>query len=145
MNYKYKIEDSEIILSEEEHKAVTENVKRGVSLTYLRGGKEAINSNFIRWIKPTDQPSELEHRPEEKRLEIAAPKEDKKPELVPFKELIKSRHFDSYTRNGWTHHDNCICKSWESVNNSSLTTYVEPTILKDKINKKEVLNEWLNK
>ena len=65
--------------------------------------------------------------------------------------IYRKNHFDVYAKRHWLHGSNCICKIWEEINakesvdNSSLTTYVEPTILKDKINKKEVLNEWLNK
>ena len=64
MNYKYKIEENEIVLSLEEHKIVSEEIANGKSIVFLRDGKMALNINFIRWIKETDSmtDSEIEKR-----------------------------------------------------------------------------------
>lgn len=66
MNYKYKIEDKEIVVSEDEHKIISKDMQAGKSIIFLRAGKLALNSNFIRWIKDTDEMTEQQ---EEQRLD----------------------------------------------------------------------------
>ena len=70
MNYRYKIDDADIVLSSEENDNVKERIKAGASIVYLRGDELAINVNFIRYIKPTDKLTDPQEAEKSKRLQL---------------------------------------------------------------------------
>lgn len=59
-NYRYRVDNADIILSKEEDEEVKAAIKKGGSIVYLRNDALAINVNFIRYRRETDAPTERE-------------------------------------------------------------------------------------
>ena len=70
MNYRYRVDDADIVLSPEENDKVKAAIKAGGSLVYLRGDSLAINANFIRYIKETDHLTLPQEEERDARLRI---------------------------------------------------------------------------
>lgn len=71
MNFKYKVEEREIVLTPEEHQKVQEATSTGKTLIFLRNGTLALNISFIRWIKETDEMTEAQQKERDEVLKIA--------------------------------------------------------------------------
>ena len=104
MNYRYRVDDADIILSPEEDGIVKDSVKSGKSIVYLRNGALMINMSFVRYIKETEKPTELQEQKIEDSLKITTPDEKEHRERIS--SFIKTNHNEYYERLGWTH-DNC--------------------------------------
>ena len=72
MNYNYRVDDANVILSPEENEKVKEAIKAGGSMIYLRGDTLAINANFIRYIKETDNLTIPQEEERSKRLMLTS-------------------------------------------------------------------------
>ena len=69
-NWRYRIDDRDFILSSEEHKKIQEAISGGKSLIYLREGTLIINTSFIRYVKDTDSPTEIEEKKHEELMKL---------------------------------------------------------------------------
>ena len=102
MNYRYRVDDIDIILSPEEHEVVKLDFNKGLSPVFLRGGKLALNKNFVRYVVETEN---LTLEQEEKRnnvlklpIESESAVDDKKEEARSY---LERTHDEFYKRMGW--------------------------------------------
>jgi hypothetical protein len=72
-NYKYRVDGEDIIVSPKENDRIKAEIKAGRSMVYLRNDELAINVNFIRYIKETEQATDVEEKMSEERLKLNAP------------------------------------------------------------------------
>ncbi len=118
MNYRYKIDDLVVVLSEEEDGFVTGEIKKGASVVYLRGDKFAINVNFIRYRKET---SELTPEQEERRYEQRSLPAETETAAASRRrsvgEMLRATHEEMYARMGWEHGPDCVCKRPDFIKN----------------------------
>ncbi len=116
-NYRYRIDGEDIILTEPENDIVKAGIKAGASVIYLRDDNLAINVNFIRLIKKTDQTTESQDlfRYETKKLE--APEDRKRG--TSESEFDRLAFCQFRTRHGWEHSDYCIRHSDETIPEAS--------------------------
>lgn len=70
MNYNYKIDNDETIVSEEEHKKVLESVKNGKTLVVLRNGDLIINFSFVKKVIKTDKATIAQQEANEEYLAL---------------------------------------------------------------------------
>lgn len=82
MNYKYKIEEKEIVFSPEEHATITKAIEKGQTIIFLRDRGIAINTSFIRWVHNTEEMTAVE---EKRKMEHLA--------LPPDERVSKKRNF----------------------------------------------------
>ena len=73
MNYRYRVDDADIIVSEEENEHIKQDIKNGKAVVYLRDDTLAINVNFIRYIKETEQITEEQEKRNDEQLKLGAP------------------------------------------------------------------------
>ena len=73
MNYRYRVDDADIIVSGEENEHIKNDIKSGKSVVYLRDDTLAINVNFIRYIKETDHLTDEQERQKDEALKLGAP------------------------------------------------------------------------
>lgn len=69
-NYNYLIDNSETIVSEEEHQKVLESVKAGKTLVVLRNGNLIINFSFVKKVIETDKMTVNEEKAREEHLKL---------------------------------------------------------------------------
>ena len=116
--------DTDIILSEEEHKQVLGDVSQGKTLVILRGGKLIVNFAQLKYSKETEQPTKIQEEEKEKRLQLASQGADVKlllgdkvPESVTQKSsYIAQTHKAFFARMKWPHAKTCdgkICATFK--------------------------------
>lgn len=86
MNYRYRVDGTDIVVSPEENDRIKEEIKNGKSIVYLRNDGLAINVNFIRYIKETDQLTDEQEKVRDESLKLESPKW-----IPPTKEDIERR------------------------------------------------------
>lgn len=74
-NFRYRVDDADIILSPEEHLKVKDAIERGTMVIGLRNWTLSINVNFIRYIKETSQLTEEQERLRREALALPSPEE----------------------------------------------------------------------
>lgn len=126
-NYRYRIDDQDVILSSVEHEAIQEQIKLGARMIHLRGGILGINPMFVRYFKTTDSLTEpqVEERAKNLRLKAAEDEVAIDPSLLlgpskfPISEevprvgmkpggFVAFNHDSFYKRQGWKH-ESCGC------------------------------------
>ncbi len=85
MNYKYKTIDKAIIVSEEEHKAITKQHAEKKQIIYLRGGKLMLNMAFVGYINETEDLTDREIEKREEYLKL--PPEERSQQTFTKKEF----------------------------------------------------------
>lgn len=70
-NYNYKVEEKEIILSQEEHDIIKANIAKGKTIIYLRDNGLIINTSFIRHAVKTDKLTEVQEDKKNDVLKLA--------------------------------------------------------------------------
>lgn len=70
MNFRYRVDDADIILSAEEHEIVKADFMAGKSPVFLRGGRVALNKSFVRYVKETESPTEEQEKKREEYLAL---------------------------------------------------------------------------
>jgi len=110
MNHRYKVEDREFILTEEEHQKVVNAVMKGGGMVLLRNGNLMINTAFIRRSSPTNDSTDYQAELQQKQLILESKKYD---DLVkaPRGKFVSEKHMEYYAKMGWPHREGCICKS----------------------------------
>jgi hypothetical protein len=73
MNYRYKVDGEDIIVSQDENDRIKDEIKSGKSVVYLRNDELAINVNFIRLIRETEQLTDEQEKQNDERLKLRAP------------------------------------------------------------------------
>ena len=73
-NFRYRVDNEDIIVSPEENEIIKSRIKAGASMVYLRGNTLAINVNFIRYIQETDQATAEEEAKRESILKLEGEK-----------------------------------------------------------------------
>lgn len=103
MNYRYKIDNEEVVLSQEEHAAVQEQLRKGNAIVILRSGTLAINTAFVRLFKETHALTEVQQANRDKYAALSAgtPRTDQI--AVGF----RRSHADFYKKMSWEHSENC--------------------------------------
>lgn len=94
-NFRYRVDDKDIILSEEEHQKFT--ASGGKQIVFLRDGTLAINPPFVRYVVETEQPTDLQIIEREKTLRIDSPPQAPNNVQKKFQETKK----DFYNEMGW--------------------------------------------
>jgi len=69
-NYKYKLIDQEIIVTEQEHQAILKKMQEGQNIIVLRKGELVINTNMLGYAKKTDKLTSLQEKENHKRLAV---------------------------------------------------------------------------
>jgi len=73
MNYRYRIDGEDVIVSAEEHAKILDGIKNKINLIVLRGGKLGINPVFIRKMTETDTLTNEQEEARKKTLQLNAP------------------------------------------------------------------------
>jgi len=107
MNKRYKVDDKDFVLSEEEHNKVQSLILQGKSVISLRGGKMLINANFIRYIVETDHLTDEQEKENENRLRLKDAQENAR----GFKRgnFEEKTHHPFFLKMGWEHNQGCAC------------------------------------
>jgi len=74
MNYRYRVDNEDVIVSQEENEIIKSAIKAGGSVIYLRDDTLAINASFIRYIKETEQPTDEQERKRDDVLKLEGKK-----------------------------------------------------------------------
>jgi hypothetical protein len=72
MNYRYRIDGEDVIVSGEEHAKILEGAKNKVNLVILRGGKLGISPAFIRKMTETETLTDEQEESRRKTLRLEA-------------------------------------------------------------------------
>jgi hypothetical protein len=72
-NYKYRVDNEDIIVNPEENEIIKNKIKSGASVVYLRDDTLALNVNFIRYIKETNEPTIAQQEEIDGGLKLGAP------------------------------------------------------------------------
>ncbi len=113
MNWKYRVDDEDLILSEEENRQVLELQERGEKgIVILRNGDLRLNLSFIRYVKPTENLTGMQENEKLSFLPLAKRSmetyQERRSKLQGF---IRVSHDDFYNRMGWEHFPTCACKN----------------------------------
>lgn len=104
MNYRYRVDAQDIILSKEEHKKFTST--GGKQIVFLRNGELAINPIFVRYIKETEQLTIDQEKNRYENLQLPEGQANKSGG-----EYLKNTHIAFYQEMGWEHDSpDCECK-----------------------------------
>ncbi len=118
MNFKYRVDNADIILSPQENEKVKADIKAGKTMSYLRDDKLAINVNFIRFIKETGEMTPFQEENQYKRIPATQMFELKGTAEKPV------GHMEYYAKKGWEHKPDCAgCRLAEMK--KSFTSQVE--------------------
>ena len=106
-NFRYKVDDTDIILSNEEHERVNKAFEDGRSPVFLRGGKLALNKSFVRYVKETEQLTTLQEEENQKRLQLPLETDsglkERRTEIQSYFTRTKT---EFYKKMGWPHPKN---------------------------------------
>lgn len=106
MNYKYKTIDKEIIVSEKEHKKITEIQNSGKQVIYLRNGSLMINMAFVGYIKETEDATDEQITQQEEYLRLSPEKRSQTFTQKEFKPIIENTNWQKIGDNEkW---NNCV-------------------------------------
>jgi hypothetical protein len=72
-NFKYRVDNEDIIVNPEENEIIKNKIKSGASVVYLRDDTLALNVNFIRYIKETNEPTIAQQDETDNGLKLNAP------------------------------------------------------------------------
>ena len=112
MNYRYRIDNADIILSPEEDTRVKTELKKGSSIIYLRGDALAINVNFIRYVKKTHELTEEQEANRHKHIALPERSENENAiARLAGQKFMRLTHNEFYASMGWEHKNDCICKT----------------------------------
>ena len=107
-NWKYRIDNNDIILSDAEHEKIKQGIKDKLPIIELREGSLAVNPSFIRFYSRTDKNTEPEEKERLKKFSQSSAG------LRPVGEWLANHHNDFYERMGWEHAENCSCRKGEA-------------------------------
>jgi Helix-turn-helix domain len=115
-NQRYRIDDTDIILSADEHEKVQQAIAKsqdGKAVLILRDGALTINTMFIRYAKETDQPTQVQ----ENRMQLEAVKQEQQRPNYSGGGMLKG-HNDYYASIGKEHGPDCLCVDMGKINKS---------------------------
>lgn len=117
MNYRYRVDNADIIVSPEEDQKIKNDIKAGKSICFLRNDMLAINVNFIRYIKETDSlTEEQEHNREEVKKLPEQTEKTYQEKRASGQGFLRITHEEFYARMKWEHKPDCVCKIKQAAN-----------------------------
>lgn len=108
-NHRYRVEDKDFIVSEEEHQKIKSLMSQGKSIISLQSGN-MVNLSYFKYETETDLPvdgneSLLALKGKSNILEGIGDRRD----------FDLESHNDFFTRMGWEHNPDCRCKVLEKA------------------------------
>lgn len=107
MNYRIRVDNADIVVSQEENDLIKRSMKGGASIVYLRGESLAVNVNFIRYIKKTDRLTEVQEEESKARMRLPPRGESSARSGTGMSAVSHNEFFD---RMGWEHKKDCTCR-----------------------------------
>lgn len=105
-NHRYRVEDQDFIVSEEEHERIKELMTQGKSIIQLQSGS-MVNLSYFKYEKETDRPVDAKESPLALKGESNVLEGFGEP-----REFDLESHVAFYLSQGWPHGDNCSCKKF---------------------------------
>jgi hypothetical protein len=95
-NQRYVVGDEDIIVSSEEHEKIKKIIENHGGMVYLRDGKMAINTSFIKSVHETETPTDAQIEDGKKRLRLEEAQMSGKES-----DFIKRTKVAFYEKMGW--------------------------------------------